>query len=892
MAFGVGVSDIITVIKLAKETVEDCRHAPSDFAEASRVSQTLYLMLEGVENEFKNPDSPLCKDDRTRIDFAIHFKNCEASLKPLANLVAKYKSLGSSSIRAIDRMRFPKKEYLEYRGNLAFYTASLSEFLQMVGLGSLGRIEQKVTDINENLPNLMSKLDEMCAEFRIMGDKESLLSDRTDDEKFVWKTFRSKLNDAGFTSNTLRKHEATIFLRLRELTQCGLLDTDGSCSLRTDDEALGSPSPVYRMPFRSSTMTASDESDAEFEKGTMRKSSIRNLRPRKSSDSMRSVPGAGSDLSYNAKKSSLPTGSLSRKSSLAHSEAKSKPLLRAKLDASSEKSHIWRNPQGLAILKGRVLDKAFKNGQYFAVLIDTDKQEVWIPLSNLSEDDLKYVNNATGCAPGDMHQARAQSEERLRNPLESPCRTKKIDDLEDQPIELPRCTRPEILHGKRTQQKPKWVFRKEFSKLPQVGLCPPRSYLMSDMLPMAASRGDFKRVRKLLASGEHVESKGPKSWTETIQSTDGDGNPTSHTERHSYPETTALFRAAHAGHLDVVHFLIGQGADVNTRNGYDGKIGDPILFNIIKNGQEKMTRLLLEYGAKSEAFGPTTALHIASSHPKRNLVRLVLDYGAHIDAKDDLKRTPLYVASVGGFASIVGLLVEEGARTDVVVPGGQSALYKAAGKGRDDIVDLLLRYGADASVGRGRYGETAIYKAAWYNKLEVVEVLIKFEADVNIRNSQKMKSYRAVSEKLLHGFVAGLSNDHAIMNAWGKSPIHAAAYQGHEEMVQILLQSRVELEVTGNDGITPIYLAAQQKHGGVVHLLLNAGAQLETEKHDPVLAILSERNKTKEGKSREIIRKDNERQAMTKIGTSETMVGFVADLTRAWATSRRTGLNG
>ncbi len=74
MSFGVSLSDIHLILTLAKDTVQNCRHAPNDFAEASRVSQSLYLMLEGVQAEYQNPDSPLLKDDRHRSDFAIHFK--------------------------------------------------------------------------------------------------------------------------------------------------------------------------------------------------------------------------------------------------------------------------------------------------------------------------------------------------------------------------------------------------------------------------------------------------------------------------------------------------------------------------------------------------------------------------------------------------------------------------------------------------------------------------------------------------------------------------------------------------------------------------------------------------------------------------------------------------
>src|SRR6202012_1708390 len=124
-----------------------------------------------------------------------------------------------------------------------------------------------------------------------------------------------------------------------------------------------------------------------------------------------------------------------------------------------------------------------------------------------------------------------------------------------------------------------------------------------------------------------------------------------------------------------------------------------------------------------------------------------------------------YLACVGGFVGSVEILLEEGARTNIIAEQGQTALYKSAGKGQEEIVELLLSYGADPARGRGRLGETAMYKAAWYNELDVVEHLITFEADVNIKNNQKMKSYRDNTEKVVHGVLAGLSQNHAMMKA-------------------------------------------------------------------------------------------------------------------------------
>lgn len=883
MSFGVSISDLITVISLAKDTVQHCRHAPTDFAEASRVSQSLYSLLEGVRTEYQNLDSPLHKDDRTRTRFAIHFKNCERSLKPLAELIVMHNRLGSSSIRIIDRARFPKKDYLEYRGNLAFYTAKLSEFLQMVGLGSLGRIEQNTEDIKGDLPMVMNKLDQMCAEIRLMGDRESLLSDHTDDEKFVWKTFRSKLNEAGFTSNVLREHEAALFLRIRELTKCGLLDTYGSTPLWTSDETLSPPHSVQQKSFRPNSRTGYAESDADSEKTISPKRSVKDLRPGDSNHFGLDLLPENVDSDALEQRGNLHENTVPGTSSLlVHDDGRRDSVSPTKIKSSSAKPRVWRLKKGDIILKGILSAETSRSGQSFVAIVDSSKQEVLIPLSNLSEVDLAYVNRPIQSAAVGKEKARVEKDGSIPKHPAAPKKASDVDDSKEEPIDLPRRTCPSILVGKRTQTQIRWAFREKGSRLPRNAPYRSRQSLTNDLLPEAASRGDLKRVKKLLASGEHIESKGQESWSEEVMDPPDSygGAPTYTTVWHTYPETTALYRAAQEGWFEIVHFLIGQGADVNTKN----RQGDPILYSVIENGDEEIARLLLEYEAKSES-SKTTALHVACRYPKRALVRLVLDYGAYIDAKDSSDQTPLYIASVGGFPSIVKLLLEEGARPNVIIWKRRTAVYKSGDDDRNDVVELLLRYGADPDLGYGRLGETKIYKAAWYNKLELVELLLRFGADVNIRNRKLMESYKGVRERVVHGILSSSSKEHAIVDTWGKGALHAAAYKGHKEMVQVLLSAGADLEAAGNDGTTPLYLAAQQKHRGVEQILLKAGlikagAHLHG-RRDPVLALLDEHKKKKSSKSMKLIRHNDYERDMVTMGA---IVGLAA---KSWWSSRR-----
>jgi hypothetical protein len=207
-------------------------------------------------------------------------------MTPLTAYIDRFTSLGGPKIRIMDRLRISKKELMELRGNLAFYTERLFDFLQVIGLGTVGRVERKVDDVKAYLPELMAKLDQLCAEFRLMGDKESLLSDHPDDEKIVWKTFRTRLINAGFTSRVLIEREASLFLRIRELTKCGLVDSDICSKASPDFDDLETPSPIchfsWQEPISDGDDSHDNESGPESEATITPQSSIKNLRSQRS----------------------------------------------------------------------------------------------------------------------------------------------------------------------------------------------------------------------------------------------------------------------------------------------------------------------------------------------------------------------------------------------------------------------------------------------------------------------------------------------------------------------------------------------------------------------------------------------------------------------------------
>jgi len=61
----------------------------------------------------------------------------------------------------------------------------------------------------------------------------------------------------------------------------------------------------------------------------------------------------------------------------------------------------------------------------------------------------------------------------------------------------------------------------------------------------------------------------------------------------------------------------------------------------------------------------------------------------------------------------------------------------------------------------------------------------------------------------------------------GWSALHISAWNGHKDLTQLLLESRLcQVDIPGPGSVTPVFLAAQQRHHHVVQLLVSAGCDV------------------------------------------------------------------
>lgn len=145
-------------------------------------------------------------------------------------------------------------------------------------------------------------------------------------------------------------------------------------------------------------------------------------------------------------------------------------------------------------------------------------------------------------------------------------------------------------------------------------------------------------------------------------------------------------------------------------------------------------------------------------------------------------------------------LLARGMEVDTSDPGGNTLLIIAAREGHFDLTKFLLDSKARVRARNG-YGESAIMLAALRGHLEVVKVLQAYGAEIN----------------------------HS-----GWTPLHYAAWGGHNDICAFLLEKGAAIDIRSANGSTPIMMAARQGNLETVKLLLarSADAKLSNEAGD------------------------------------------------------------
>lgn len=220
-----------------------------------------------------------------------------------------------------------------------------------------------------------------------------------------------------------------------------------------------------------------------------------------------------------------------------------------------------------------------------------------------------------------------------------------------------------------------------------------------------------------------------------------------------------LETAAINGHPITTKNLIEYGAEVNPVN-----YRHLPLFAAINHEHYDIAKILLEYGADpNKLFSSAKNSYppiVEAAFASLDMIKLLLKFKANINTTGPSGTTALYVACTEGKEDIVEYLLNNGARVDLYrFPGKAkySPLYMAARNGHVKVMKLLIEHGSD--INHVSYeGKTALHCSALSNEPEAVKVLL--ENGANINALYKGKTALDIAKEKNHDSIIKLLEDY------------------------------------------------------------------------------------------------------------------------------------
>jgi len=315
---------------------------------------------------------------------------------------------------------------------------------------------------------------------------------------------------------------------------------------------------------------------------------------------------------------------------------------------------------------------------------------------------------------------------------------------------------------------------------------------------------------------------------------------------------TALMWAVLEDHPDVVKLLLAKGADINMHT--EVKVPDGVA--VIPGPAQASGAGVSRQRALPSPSGAMTALLFASRDGLLDMVKILLDAKADINAVSANGTTPLIIAVINNHMQLAIELIARGANPNIVDFYGRTPLIAAVDmRNLDhartyadpkpdavaplDVISALLAHGADPNLQtqktpvRGFFqgdmswvssdGQTPFLRAGLSGDVTVMKMLLEHGANPNISTKEGttvLMTVAGINWVTLQTFsrsdaeyleAAKLCLDHGAdvnaVNAEGFTAMHGAANRGFDAMVRLLASHGAKLDVKDKQGRTPMTFA-------------------------------------------------------------------------------------
>jgi ankyrin repeat protein len=259
---------------------------------------------------------------------------------------------------------------------------------------------------------------------------------------------------------------------------------------------------------------------------------------------------------------------------------------------------------------------------------------------------------------------------------------------------------------------------------------------------------------------------------------------------------TPLNRASYKGRTEIVKLLLEKGADATIG---DNENSQPIHTAAVA-GHIDVLKILLESGVDIDTrdANGNTALMFSLNYSRFEAANWLIDKGADLKISNNNNVSPLIWASLRGQLDIFKKIVASGADLNHQAEGGRTALSFAAGNNQMEVAEYLLQSGADTEIPED-YGRTPLLWVARENgNAEMAALLVRYGANINARDR------------------------------FGDTPLVLAAWRGFSGIVNLLLDSGAEVEITGDNSEELLNYSVEKRLDRLFSKLVEGDINLKT----------------------------------------------------------------
>ncbi|XP_043469322.1 uncharacterized protein LOC122503006 [Leptopilina heterotoma] len=284
--------------------------------------------------------------------------------------------------------------------------------------------------------------------------------------------------------------------------------------------------------------------------------------------------------------------------------------------------------------------------------------------------------------------------------------------------------------------------------------------------------------------------------------------------------------------------------DINALNDvpsfFEPEYKKSLLHLAIDERKLNVVKILIEFGANVDIKDEReqTALFYAVQTKQIEVAEMLLKAGASVNAKDCKNMMPINFAfgerdeSSGNEkykpSKLVTLLCSYGAELDFKNQSGTRTLIMACGIGNAKEIEFLIEHGADL-LSSDKDGKTALHSAAVKYNYKLVDFLIRRGFDINAQNLEKESSihYLANTLKTINSELeyAG-DNTHEDISNIGNLDSEGDEVKKAAEMIEFLADNSADINTPNKENITPLMISIRYNALEITECLLELNAKI------------------------------------------------------------------